>query len=182
VKGGNVALMENGTAFLQEFKDFIAFLKNLWGILAGISVIFPLSNILTKVIPLHRWEGEAGSGAWYSFSPVLVSILASLIALFIILWTFVQRYKIKAQRNKKNLPQAGLLFILGISALIIYLLVYSLISNYEIFWSWFNWESGDPRRLIGDVILLIFYCAFFAAMTRAFVLLGLIEFLGSKRK
>ena len=79
------------------------------------------------------------------------------------------------------LRKAGLLFLIGIFALIIYLLVYSLISDYEIFWSWFKWTSDDPRRLLGDVILLVGYCLFFAAITRAFVLLGLIEFLGVKR-
>ncbi len=176
-----MAQKDNGTAFLKEFKDFISFLKNLWGILAGISMLFPLSNLLAKAIPLQKWEGEAGSGALYSFSPSLVSVVASLIALFIILWTFVQRHRIKDKKSNMIPRQAGLLFLLGIFALIIYLLIYSLISNYEIFWSWFNWESDDPRRLIGDVILLIFYCMFFAAMTRAFVLLGLIEFLGLKR-
>jgi hypothetical protein len=176
-----VALTDNGTVFLKEFKDFVGFLKNLWGILAGISVIFPLSNVLIKAIPMQKWEGEAGSGAWYHFPPLLVSVVASLIALFIILWTFVQRHKIKIQKNNKILKQASLLFVFGILALIIYLLVYSLISNYEIFWAWLKWESDDPRRLIGDVILLIFYCVFLAAMTRAFLLLGLIEFLGVKK-
>jgi len=56
-----------------------------------------------------------------------------------------------------------------------------LLENMKFFWSWFNWESDDPRRLVGDVILLVCYSVFFAAMTRAFVLLGLSEFLGLKR-
>jgi hypothetical protein len=176
-----VAITDNGTAFLKEFKDFISFLKNLWGILAGISVIFPLSNVLIKALPLQKWQGEAGTGALYNFSPSLVSVVASLVALFIILWTFVQRHKIKMIKSNLILRKAGLLFLIGIFALIIYLLIYSLISDYEIFWSWFNWESDDPRRLVGDVILLVFYCVFFAAITRAFVLLGLSEFLGMKR-
>lgn len=176
-----MALTNNGTTFLKEFKDFISFLKNLWGILAGISVIFPLSNVLIKAIPLQQWQGEAGSGALYHFLPSLVSVVASLIALFIILGTYVQRHKIKMLKSNLILRKAGLLFLIGIFALIIYLLVYSLISDYEIFWSWFNWESDDPRRLIGDVILLVAYCVFFAAITRAFVLMGLSEFLGVKR-
>jgi len=119
-------------------------------------------------------------GALYSFSPSLVSVVASLIALFIILGTYVQRHKIKMMKSNLILKKAGLIFLIGIFALIIYLLVYSLISDYEIFWSCFNWESDDPRRLIGDVILLVGYCVFFAAMTRAFVLLGLREFSGVK--
>ena len=176
-----MALTDNGTVFLKEFKDFIGFLKNLWGVLAGISVIFPLSNILIKAIPLHKWEGDIGTGALYSFSPSLVSVVASLIALFIIFGTYVQRHKIKNMKSNLILRKAGLLFLIGIFALIIYLLVYSLISDYEIFWSWFKWTSDDPRRLLGDVILLVGYCLFFAAITRAFVLLGLIEFLGVKR-
>ena len=176
-----MALTNNGTAFLNQFKDFISFLKNLWGILAGISVIFPLSNVLIKVIPLQKWEGDAGTGALYNYSPSLVSVVASLIALFIILWTFIQRSKIKMMKSNFILRKAGLLFLFGIFALIIYLLVYSLISDYEIFWTWFSWESDDPRRLIGDVVLLVFYCLFFAAMTRTFILLGLSEFLSLRR-
>ncbi len=177
-----MAQIEKDIASLHDFKRFVSFLKNIWGILAGISVLLPLSNLLTRVIPLHLWEGKLGSGAWYKLSPSLVSVIASLIALFIILRTFAQRHQIKTQSNHMILRQTGFLFLFGIFALIFYLLVYHLISNYEIFWSWFKWYSGDPRRSIGDVIMLIFYSSFHAAMARAFVLLWLVEFLGVKRK
>ncbi|MDP2766416.1 MAG: hypothetical protein Q8O41_03045, partial [Candidatus Methanoperedens sp.] len=40
--------------------------------------------------------------------------------------------------------------------------------------------SGDPRRLIGDVILLLSYSTFFTLMTRAFMLLGMIEYYGKE--
>jgi hypothetical protein len=39
---------------LKEFKQFIEFLQNLWTILAGVSVLFPLSNTFGQVIPLAQ--------------------------------------------------------------------------------------------------------------------------------
>jgi hypothetical protein len=46
----------------------------------------------------------------------------------------------------------------------------------------FNWASTDPRRVFGDLLLLVAYCVFFAFMTRAFMLLGMLEYYGSKRR
>ncbi len=45
--------MTAGQPFLEELRDFLAFLRSLWGLLAGISVLFPLSNVLFSVIPLE---------------------------------------------------------------------------------------------------------------------------------
>ena len=47
-----------GVTFLKELKDFIAFLQNLRGILAGISVFFPLSNVLIKLIPMKSMSED----------------------------------------------------------------------------------------------------------------------------
>lgn len=41
----------------------------------------------------------------------------------------------------------------------------------------FGWESDDLRWLAGDVALLAAYVGFFAFVTRAFVVLGLREYL-----
>ena len=43
-------------------------------------------------------------------------------------------------------------------------------------WSEWNWGSDDPRKLLVEVPLMLAYIAFFSLVTRAFVLLGLIEY------
>ena len=35
-----------GAGFLRELAEFLEFLRHLWGVLAGASVLFPLSNTL----------------------------------------------------------------------------------------------------------------------------------------
>lgn len=165
-----------GTSFLKEFKDFITFLQNLWSILAGISVLFPLSNALTKVIPL-RYISDDPPGALEYLSPGLITSVATLITLFVILWTFGQRHKFKTRRERHLIRRgARLSFAIGLLALTLYFVVYFGIYNLY-YAAWEIW-SGDPRRLFGDVVLLFFYSTFFASITKAFMLLGMIEFFG----
>ena len=166
-----------GAAFLKEFKDFIVFLQSLWGILAGISVFFPLSNVLSKVIPLGNFYDEPpGSGAFQYFSPETVTAIATLITVFVILSTFIRRHKFKAQKVSLIQGQAWLSFAIGLLSLILYLVLnYGI---YEFFYGPLEIWGGDPRRRIGDIMLLLSYSAFFVLMTRAFMLLGMIEFFG----
>lgn len=167
-----------GTAFLKEFRDFIAFLQSLWGILAGISVLFPLSNALIKVIPLGYILDDP-AGALEYLSPELITSVTTLIALFTIFWTFGQRHKLKARREKRLIQRrAWLSFAVGLLALILYFMVYFGI--YALYYEPLEIWSGDPRRLLGDVLLLFSYSAFFALITRAFMLLGMIEFFGQE--
>jgi hypothetical protein len=76
---------DRGTRFLDEFKEFLAFQRNLGGILAGISVLFPLSNVLVKLIPLQSLDHD---GAFAMLAPSLVTALAVITTLFVIRWTF----------------------------------------------------------------------------------------------
>jgi hypothetical protein len=68
-------------------------------------------------------------------------------------------------------------FVIGLTALLGYLIVYYFIlsSAYTVF----GWVNGDIRRLIGEVPLLILYVAFFTLMTRAFMFLGMSEYFKS---
>ena len=165
-----------GTRFLKEFKEFTAFLKNLWGILAGISVFFPLSNIFMQIIPLGTFD-EGGVLVW--FSARLFTTFATLVSLFLILWTFGQRHHFQSSKQKVALQkQAWVSFGVGLTALLTYLAGYYFlaISAYDIL----GWESADVRRLFGEVSLLLVYSAFFALLTRAFVLLCMNEFFGQQ--
>jgi len=160
---------------VDEFRDFTNFLKNLWGILAGVSILFPLSNVLIQVIPLGMWP----EGGLAYFPPALVTILATLASLFFILWTFGQRNKILAEESNIR-RQAMRSFLWGIAALVVYLLLAAAVRA-DFYSTALGWNSGDLQRVFGDVILLVAYAAFFALVTRAFVLLGLIEFMRRKR-
>ena len=166
-----------GTTFLEEFKGFVAFLQNLWGILAGITVLFPLSNVLTKIIPLAQWP----EGGLAYFSPGLVAAVSTLVALFIIFWTYGQRHRFRLRRNRSSIQkQSRWSFVIGLSALVVYLAVHTLIGA-DFYFTALGWESGDLRRLVGDVILLCAYSAAFALITRAFVLLGMLEYFGKQK-
>jgi|LGOV01.1.fsa_nt_gb hypothetical protein len=53
------------TEFIKTLREFIAFLQSLWGILAGISIFFPLSNDLIKLIPLRRLHDDPAGALGY---------------------------------------------------------------------------------------------------------------------
>ena len=167
----------NGKKSIEELKDLITFLQGLWGILAGISVFFPLSG--EKVFYVGMWaEGKGGFGR---FPPDLVIAVTTLFTLFIVLWTFGQRHNYKFNTlDEKRLIQrhAWNSFAIGISALFIYLIAtFAILGNiYYVF----NIESGSLLWILGDAFLLIIYISFFAMMTRAFMLLGMIEFFEKK--
>jgi len=158
--------------FLKDFEDFVAFLRNLWGALAGISILFPLSNIFIQIIPLETFD-HGGPLVW--FSPRLFTTLATLVSLFLVLWTFGQRSRFQSSKARRAIQkQAWGSFAIGLFAIIIYLASYYFlaINAFDIL----GWESADSRRLIGEIPLLVLYSVFFAFVTRAFVLLGMLEF------
>lgn len=161
---------------ITELKEFISFLQTLWGILAGVSVLFPLSNALIKIIPLGEWPDE---GALKYFSPEQVTVVTMLICLFVIFHIFSKRRLLKTEWGKdqeRRMQQKSVnSFFLGILAL----LVYFSITHLD-FFSLFGWESDDPIFVFVDIFFLIFYSAFFGLVTRAFVLLGMIEFLSEQ--
>lgn len=166
--------------FLEEFTDFTKFLGSLWGTLAGISVFFPLSNVLLKAIPLG-YIADDSSGALEFLSPALITTLVTVATLFIILQTFRQRHHLRTSKQKDAMQrQAWISFGVGILALLLYLMIN--FGVYSAFYAPLDIWSGDPRRLIGDFLLLIFYGIFFSLLTRAFVLLGMVEYFGNTRK
>ncbi len=165
----------HGATFLHEFRAFVAFLGNLWGILAGISVFFPLSNTLVKVIPLGRY-GDDG-GVYDHLPPALVTAVATLTTLFLILSTFSQRHAFKARDAAPLIERrAWRSFALGVFFLVVYLVIHTVYAQYA--WAAWGWGSGDPRKLLAEVPLLATYCAWFALVTRAFLLLAMREFFG----
>jgi len=154
-----------GKGFLEEFKTFLAFLQGLWGILTGISIFFPLSNVFFSVIPLKSMSED---GALACLSPAFITATATLATLFVILWTFSNRGDIPKLKSK-----AWISFLIGIFALVSYVVIYELKLSAFDFW---GWESDAPYHLLIEIPLLVTYAAFFVLTTRAFILLGLLEF------
>jgi hypothetical protein len=118
-KSKKVSSSKPGARYLKEFKEFTRFLRNLWGILAGVSIFFPLSNVFMQVIPLDTFNHD-GVLVW--FSPRLFTTFATLVSLFLILWTFAQREHFRSPRKTGMIQKrAWGSFGMGLAALVTYL-------------------------------------------------------------
>jgi hypothetical protein len=166
---------KKGTAFLKELKDFTVFIQSTWGILAGVSVFFPLSNVLVGVIPLKPF-GEEGGELVY-LSPPLITALTTVITLFVIFWMFGQRQGFKTKKKQTKIRRHALFsFILGFTLLLGYFAL--TFGIYTLWYAPMEIYSDNPARLVGDVLMLMTYSGFFMLVTRAFTLLGMVEYFG----
>lgn len=141
-----------GERTLSELRAFVSFLSSLWGILAGITVLFPLSNQLASAVPLP------------SGRETLSTVLASLFSVFIIFALFVSRSKVTVKLIERFPLFGSLLFLLSTGFLFVYL---SLLPT-------------TPGTF--DVHLPFFYAAIFALYTLAFTLLALKEWISEGKR
>jgi hypothetical protein len=162
---------KRGAGFLKEFRDFITFLGTLWGILAGISVFFPLSSVFFEVIPLKGYEAD---GVFNHLSPPLISTVATVVTLFVILSTFGRRDEFRGRSRRNVRLHAWISMGVSMAALMTYMTIHQIYAEYG--YSVFGLGSDDPRKLLFEIPLLAAYTAFFSLLTRAFMLLGMAEF------
>jgi magnesium-transporting ATPase (P-type) len=168
---------DSKNGYLGELNEFLAFLKNLWGILTGISVFFPFSNILINAIPLRAYGTD--NGVFDQLSPYLITTIATVVTLFVVLITFAYRSQFKNPKKRGSmLRNAWISFGISILSLLTYLVIHQVYREYA--WEPWGWGSGDPRKLIAEIPLLVAYVIFFSLLTRAFMLLGMIEFFGRR--
>ncbi|MBI5954879.1 MAG: hypothetical protein HY865_24735 [Chloroflexi bacterium] len=114
----NMNALQKEHPYSKEFGDFIKFLQSLWGILAEISVFFPLSNVLLKAIPLGYAVDDSLDALEY-LSPALVTTLVTVPTIFIILQTFRQDYDLRTSKQKIAMPRlAWISFGLGAPSLL----------------------------------------------------------------
>lgn len=169
---------EPHTDYLKELQQFLTFLRRLWGILAGVSVFFPLSNVLLNALPLRAYGLE--NGVFDQVSPALITTTATVVTLFVVLATFAGRSRFSNPRKRSALlRQAWFALAIGVFSLLAYLVLHQVYREYA--WEPWGWGSGDPRKLFAEIPLLITYVIFFSSLTRAFMLLGMIEFFAAKR-
>lgn len=160
--------MGKGQEFLAELREFLRFLASLWGILAAVSVFFPLSNLLTEVVPL----GTSGK-PFQNLSPSLVAVLTTLTCIFLTFATFGRRVQFAdAPRRKQYARSARLSFPVALVLLALYVLLPS--SLYQVL------ITDRPDSAAGvalyDGLFAVLYIASFALITRAFLLLALLEY------
>ena len=164
---------DSGKGSLKELREFLSFLKSLWGILAGFSAFFPLSNMLLNAIPMGSYGTDGG--VFDKLTPDLITTMATIVTLFVILVTFIGRDQFQSLRKRRTmLRSAWLCFGTGILSLLVYLVLHQVYGEYA--WQAWGWGSGDPRKLYAEIPLLISYVVFFSLLTRAFMMLGMIEF------
>ena len=160
--------MGKGQAFLDELREFLNFLASLWGILAAVSLFFPMSNLLTKVVPLGGY-GEP----FHGLSPTLVAVLTTLTCIFLTFATFGRRVQFAdGPRRKQYARSARLAFPLALILLAVYVLLPH--SLYELLISGQGSTSGGVA--LYDGLLAALYIASFALITRAFLLLAMLEY------
>jgi len=166
--------------FLEELQDLFAFLRSLWGILAGVTLFFPLSTALFQLVPVeYRWDTDNWMRGFSFFRPQLVILITTLTLIFVMFWLVSHRAQFKSRRQRAIQRRAFRAFTLGIVSLLVYLTAYEAVSDLtkslEIY-------RGNPAIIPGDLILLISYAGFFVSLTVAFMLLGMIEYYEQKAK
>lgn len=169
----------HGKSFLDELREFVAFLQSLWGILAGISVLFPLANSFRVVIPV----GFIKDGGPFEFvsGPALTSI-STLVALFVILATFGRRHDVRRSPTSSPLRrQAWICLAVGLFALVVYVVLTSLITEGGLYGPYREAADYQLKQLVGDLVLLCCYVGFFGLATRAFELLAIEEYFSPRR-
>lgn len=159
-----------GRGFLAEAREFFSVMQSWWGLLAGISVFFPLSSTLLSVIPLEEFDyTDYEGGGLYVLSTALVTTLATVSTLFVVVTTFAGRHQLKGAQRK-----AWISFLSGFAVLLAFLIAYELVGVRA--HVTLGWNSENPGHVWVDAGLTMLYCAFFALITRAFMLMGMVEY------
>jgi len=148
------------TGPLNALKDFIDFLRGTWGILSGISLFFPFSNLLAKAIPVNYVDID------------IFTVLSTIGSVFALFYTYASRdsyldHDRTSTSNKKLLHITALIsFVVGIVSFFGYLFLYlTEMPSRDINQSlnnWFVWLTS-----------LLLYSLTFSLLTNAFTRLAL---------
>jgi hypothetical protein len=166
--------------FLEEVQDLFAFLHSLWGILAGVTLFFPLSAAFFKLIPVeYRWETSDYMRGFGYFKPPLVIAMTTILIIFTMFWLVSHREQFRPRKRRIMQQRALRYFAAGIFSLLLYLTAYEVVADItyvrEIY-------GGNPALVPYDLLLLAAYAGFFVSLTAAFMILGMIEYYGEKAK
>jgi hypothetical protein len=159
----------------SELRAFLAFLGNLWAVLAQASVLFPYASSFLALVPIRPMDGDP-SFPFYYLPPAIVPLMATLVCTYTVLALFNRRSELPGPGDRVRPHQrSGWLLGAGLAALVCYLAlrgidVGALMSDLGV---------GDLLNLkraikLGvDVVMLGCYVLFFRFVTAAFMLEGL---------
>lgn len=165
--------MAAGSAFLRELREFLRFLRSLWGVLAGISVLFPLSNVFFTAIPI-----EGGAGPFHNLPPAVVSVMTMLTCIFLTFATFGRRDQFtESQRRTRYARSARQLHHRPCHACRLRTGSQRPVSDID---------HRQCRSRAGialyDGLFAALYIATFALFTRAFVVLAMLEYFPEQKE
>ena len=154
--------------FLGELREFMQFVSSLWGILTGISLLFPLSNLLAQIIPVSD-----GGHPFQNLPPEVVTSVATVTCVFVTFATFSRREQFsEPERRPRVRHSAQISFGLGVAALAVYMLTHNALYRSLI--------TDNPNTELGialyDGIFGAMYTTFFTLLTRAFLSLAMLEY------
>ena len=154
-----------------SFDEFLAFLKTQWGGLAGLSLLFPASNLLLSALRtevLSQATQDAVNGR-------LLTAFATVASLFGLLSATMGVHRLLRDVDETQdgpraeaVSYAGLNFLLSVVAAIAYVSCYLKIDLQQ--------DTKSPLAILCGVL----FVAIFYFMTSAFSLLGLISYVRQK--
>jgi hypothetical protein len=170
--------MARGPGRLKELSDVLRFLHGLWGLLTGASFAFPLSSYLFDLVPI----GRSGTTPYELLSPELLTSLATVCCIFVLLFALVYRRNLGAERDADDfiMSAAPGALVVGLLGLVVYLIAFGVLRVL----------GGDVYRsaplitthVALEIVALVSYLTFFAALTGAFVLLALREYMSGQEE
>ncbi|MUG93597.1 hypothetical protein F7734_14655 [Scytonema sp. UIC 10036] len=158
--------------------SFWDFLKNEWGRLSKISVFFPGSGELIRLILMRnpRPVGVYERG----ITPAFVLTISTICTMFVIYYIYNQQDELINQSSKSIRSRAECSFIQGFFCLIFYIAAY--FGMYSLIYEPLEINDGNYGRIIGDIFLLLLYTASFTLITRSFTLLAMSKFLKQQKQ
>jgi hypothetical protein len=159
-----VAMMENRQSdLLSNVRQFLGFLSGLWGMFSSLTLLFPLSNALVQVLPMH----ETLRGIY--------TALTTLTCCFVILYLYITRHQqIAVRLAKPSLYDRRVIaiFALGILSALLYLPIHSSYAQIlEGSYSAVYLEQGMMW-----VLGILSYGTAFVGLTTSFTLLAIVEY------
>lgn len=153
----------------NDIQAVIAYLSSLWGLVSGLSLLFPLSNVLLQAVPNSVFVELQPKTA---LTPALLTTLATIFSLFSILLVVSGRRESRSFSDNLRRLRGFAVAVFSIAVLL--LLFY--IAMYDEFRLHYEKITISTR---GNMELFAFfgYPLIFASFTAAFTALGLREYL-----
>lgn len=149
----------------------IAYLSSLWGVASGLSLLFPLSNVLLQAVPSTIFIEVQPKTV---LTPALLTSLATILSLFSILVLISTRHDIGSRNFYSRIHGLRGLAILSFMIAVFLLLFYvALCNEYRLHYENMSTSSRDGAELYA----FFGYPLVFASFTTAFTALGLREYL-----